>query len=217
MSATTAALFLPATDPAPSRQRCAACLTQLEDTDPAPACPGCGGLLEAVHRLPTDAAGVPMTAEALRARFAGHCCARPAGHPSGVWRFAPLVMPGAGDAVVSHPEGNTPLLARPALARYTGCEGLALKHEGHNPTGSFKDRGMTAAVTQAVRVGASAVACASTGNTSASLAGRNRRHLAPSATRARQPASPASLANCISATYRVTPRLLGCHRRHQEG
>ncbi len=170
MSATTAALFLPATDPAPSRQRCAACLTQLEDTDPAPACPGCGGLLEAVHRLPTDAAGVPMTAEALRARFAGHCCARPAGHPSGVWRFAPLVMPGAGDAVVSHPEGNTPLLARPALARYTGCEGLALKHEGHNPTGSFKDRGMTAAVTQAVRVGASAVACASTGNTSASLA-----------------------------------------------
>jgi threonine synthase len=170
MSAAASALFLPVADPAPSRQRCAACHAALADTDPAPACPGCGGLLEAVHRLPTDVAGVPLTAEALRARFAGHCCARPAGHPSGVWRFAPLVMPGAGEAVVSHPEGNTPLLARAALARYTGCDGLALKHEGHNPTGSFKDRGMTAAVTQAVRVGASAVACASTGNTSASLA-----------------------------------------------
>jgi threonine synthase len=47
---------------------------------------------------------------------------------------------------------------------------LALKHEGENPTGSFKDRGMTVAVTQAVRAGATALACASTGNTSASLA-----------------------------------------------
>jgi threonine synthase len=56
------------------------------------------------------------------------------------------------------------------LSRFAGCDGLLVKHEGHNPTGSFKDRGMTAAVTQAVRLGASAVACASTGNTSASLA-----------------------------------------------
>jgi threonine synthase len=79
-------------------------------------------------------------------------------------------MPGAGAAITSHPEGNTPLLARAALVRFTGCDGLHIKHEGHNPTGSFKDRGMTAAVTQAVRLGASAVACASTGNTSASLA-----------------------------------------------
>ena len=47
---------------------------------------------------------------------------------------------------------------------------LLLKHEGHNPTGSFKDRGMTVGVTQACRIGAAAVACASTGNTSASLA-----------------------------------------------
>jgi len=81
-----------------------------------------------------------------------------------------MVMPGAGSAIVSHPEGNTPLLSREALARYTGCDGLLLKHEGHNPTGSFKDRGMTVGVTQAVRIGATAVACASTGNTSASLA-----------------------------------------------
>jgi threonine synthase len=78
-------------------------------------------------------------------------------------------LPGA-ERVVSHPEGNTPLLHRDALDRYTGLRRLLLKHEGHNPTGSFKDRGMTVGVTQAVRLGAAAVACASTGNTSASLA-----------------------------------------------
>jgi len=62
--------------------------------------------------------------------------------------------------IVTHPEGSTRLYER---------EGLFFKHEGENPTGSFKDRGMTVAVTQAVRVKARAVACASTGNTSASL------------------------------------------------
>jgi threonine synthase len=56
------------------------------------------------------------------------------------------------------------------VSAHAGVEALLLKHEGHNPTGSFKDRGMTVGVTQAVRVGATAVACASTGNTSASLA-----------------------------------------------
>lgn len=77
----------------------------------------------------------------------------------------------AGDkAAVSHPEGNTPLLERESVAAFVGVARLHLKHEGHNPTGSFKDRGMTVAVTQARRVGATAVACASTGNTSASLA-----------------------------------------------
>jgi threonine synthase len=163
-------LFLAAGDEAASRQRCAACHALLADTDPSPDCPRCGGLLEAVHRRPADADGAPLSPEALRASFAQHCCARPLGHPSGVWRFRSLVMPAAGAAITSHPEGNTPLLARAALVRFTGCDGLHIKHEGHNPTGSFKDRGMTAAVTQAVRLGASAVACASTGNTSASLA-----------------------------------------------
>jgi threonine synthase len=72
--------------------------------------------------------------------------------------------------VVTHPEGNTALYRREAVARWVGHDDLALKHEGENPTGSFKDRGMTVAVTQAVRAGATAVACASTGNTSASMA-----------------------------------------------
>ena len=61
-------------------------------------------------------------------------------------------------------------MRRDAVARWTSVAEILLKHEGHNPTGSFKDRGMTVAVSQAARIGASAVACASTGNTSASLA-----------------------------------------------
>jgi threonine synthase len=93
----------------------------------------------------------------------------PGATASGVWRFREIVLPSA-DAVISHPEGNTPLLHRVALDRWAGVDDLLFKHEGHNPTGSFKDRGMTVGVTQAKRIGAAAVACASTGNTAASLA-----------------------------------------------
>src|SRR5690606_21311669 len=89
---------------------------------------------------------------------------------SGVDSLGPLVQPLALSHPVSHPAGNTPLLTREAVSQWAGGDGLLLKHEGHNPTGSFKDRGMTVAVTQAARIGARAVACASTGNTSASLA-----------------------------------------------
>jgi threonine synthase len=89
---------------------------------------------------------------------------------SGVWRYREIVLPDAGSGVVTHPEGNTPLLSRAPVSRWTGIEALFVKHEGHNPTGSFKDRGMTVGVTVAKRIGARAVACASTGNTSASLA-----------------------------------------------
>jgi threonine synthase len=90
---------------------------------------------------------------------------------SGVWRYRELVIPSiAPRDIVTHPEGNTPLVARPKIAQWSGIESLLIKHEGHNPTGSFKDRGMTVAMTHAKRTGARAVACASTGNTSASLA-----------------------------------------------
>ncbi len=153
-----------------SVQRCAACGSTLPELDASPACPLCGGLLDIVHAPPCDALGQRLNAGALRASFAQHCCARPLGSASGVWRFESLVMPGAGAAIVSHPEGNTPLITRGTIDRFAGVEGLRIKHEGHNPTGSFKDRGMTVGVTQAVRLGATAVACASTGNTSASLA-----------------------------------------------
>jgi threonine synthase len=80
---------------------------------------------------------------------------------SGVWRFREAVLDVAEKDIVTHPEGSTRLYER---------RGLFFKHEGENPTGSFKDRGMTVAMTQAKRLGARAVACASTGNTSASLA-----------------------------------------------
>jgi len=80
---------------------------------------------------------------------------------SGVWRFREGVMDIDASAIVTHPEGSTRLYER---------DGIYFKHEGENPTGSFKDRGMTVAVTQAKRLGATAIACASTGNTSASLA-----------------------------------------------
>jgi threonine synthase len=76
---------------------------------------------------------------------------------------------GPGDAVVSLEEGSTPLVAAPTLSERVGAE-VFLKIEGANPTGSFKDRGMTCAVSDAVRRGAEAVLCASTGNTAASLA-----------------------------------------------
>ena len=66
-------------------------------------------------------------------------------------------------------EGGTPLVAAPALSERAGCEAW-LKLEGANPTGSFKDRGMTVAVSAAVEQGAEAVICASTGNTAASAA-----------------------------------------------
>ena len=71
--------------------------------------------------------------------------------------------------VVTLQEGNTPLLPAQELSRRTGCE-VYLKVEGLNPTGSFKDRGMTMAITKAVEEGSQAVICASTGNTSASAA-----------------------------------------------
>jgi len=74
-----------------------------------------------------------------------------------------------GWTVVTLHEGDTPLLPAPHLSRLTGCE-VHLKVEGANPTGSFKDRGMTVAVTAALAEGSRAVLCASTGNTSASAA-----------------------------------------------
>ncbi|MDS1270675.1 threonine synthase [Lipingzhangella sp. LS1_29] len=71
--------------------------------------------------------------------------------------------------VVTLHEGNTPLLPAYHVSEVTGCE-VYLKVEGLNPTGSFKDRGMTVAISKAVEEGAQAVICASTGNTSASAA-----------------------------------------------
>ena len=75
----------------------------------------------------------------------------------------------ASTPVVTLQEGATPLVPAVELSRRTGCD-VWLKVEGANPTGSFKDRGMTMAITKAKEEGAQAVICASTGNTSASAA-----------------------------------------------
>jgi threonine synthase len=133
------------------------------------ACPACGGLLSLVPGTP------PVGARALREMFdqrlsvATMTLDAPAA--SGVWRFRELVLPEfAPSEIVSQPEGNTPLLQRDAVAAWAGVHSLQLKHDGFNPTGSFKDRGMTVAMTHAKRIGARAVICASTGNTSSSAA-----------------------------------------------
>src|SRR5439155_1073218 len=147
-----------------SRQHCERCANEIGELDPAAVCPRCGGLLELEHDESYDAAALLKTFAARRSAMTG------ADH-SGVWRYRELVLPSIRlNEIVSHPEGNTPLLGRSAVATWAGVERLLMKHEGHNPTGSFKDRGMTVAMTQARRTAARAVACASTGNTSASLA-----------------------------------------------
>jgi threonine synthase len=89
--------------------------------------------------------------------------------PGLIERYRDRLPFAAGDPVVSLQEGSTPLVYAPRLSEQVGAE-VHLKLEGLNPTGSFKDRGMTCAVSAAVREGAEAVICASTGNTAASLA-----------------------------------------------
>ena len=89
---------------------------------------------------------------------------------SGVWRFREAVAPFSRSEMICHPEGRTGLYQRNPLSEWADLEHLWIKHEGENPTGSFKDRGMTVAVSQAKRLHKSVIACASTGNTSASLA-----------------------------------------------
>lgn len=94
-------------------------------------------------------------------------------HPldrSGVWRFRELLPDFSPGSHVTQLEGGTRLYQKPLLNQKLGVEKVYLKHEGENPTGSFKDRGMTVAVSAAVNLKSTSIACASTGNTSASLA-----------------------------------------------
>src|SRR5262249_10817929 len=85
-------------------------------------------------------------------------------------RFEAFLPIGEGTPRLSLGEGFTPLVHARTLGRAMGCPLLYLKLEGSNPTGSFKDRGMVVAVAKALEGGASAIVCASTGNTSASAA-----------------------------------------------
>ena len=127
-------------------------------------CSRCGGLLDVVLR------DTVADADSLRELWRARKSSLDVRDRSGVWRFREF-LPFAEDVeVVSLGEGNTPLYEAPRSADYCRLSHLKLKHQGCNPTGSFKDTGMTVAVTQARRLGARFVACASTGNTAASLA-----------------------------------------------
>src|SRR5215472_11987229 len=94
---------------------------------------------------------------------------RPPGWHGVIAAYRDRLPVGPDTPVITLQEGGTPLLPAPALSARTGCD-VYLKVEGLNPTGSFKDRGMTTAITVAAAQGAKAVICASTGNTSASAA-----------------------------------------------
>jgi threonine synthase len=129
-------------------------------------CPTCGGLLEVDYDW--DSAVTSSWKEIWRER-------RLENDPlnqSGVWRYRELLPfdENGSASIVTLREGNTPLLDAPRAADYAGLDRITFKHQGFNPTGSFKDNGMTCGVSQAVRLGTRVVACVSTGNTSASMA-----------------------------------------------
>ena len=141
------------------------CGTTLDLHDRALACPQCGNLLEVAIEAPrTD----PRD---LKRVWLERRMSNDAPDVSGVWRFREFLPDGYGPAgVVTLGEGNVPLVRGQRTAAWAGLRNLSFKHLGWNPTGSFKDLGMTAGMTEAKFIGATAVACASTGNTAASLA-----------------------------------------------
>jgi threonine synthase len=146
-------------------QRCINCGSEFDLDERLYVCSRCGDLLDIEKFGPND-----RDAQSLRALWLERLKSSDARDRSGVWRFREF-LPFAEDvAIVSLGEGNTPLYDAPRAANYCGLTSLKLKHQGNNPTGSFKDTGMTVAVTQALKLGMRLVACASTGNTAASLA-----------------------------------------------
>lgn len=138
--------------------RCIECGLTYAPEDVRTSC-DCGGLLEVDLAIP------PVTRELFDGRLGA------VDHPlrSGVWRFRELMPNFPDDVIVSKPEGNTNLYNDQRLSDYAGTD-VWFKHEGENPTGSFKDRGMTVGISHARWTNATMVACASTGNTSAAVA-----------------------------------------------
>ena len=140
------------------------CRVTFETTTRLYTCERCGGLLDVIYDVSV------LAAEELKRRWDARLGSKAAADRSGVWRFRELLPEAEPDQIVTMGEGNTQLFDAPRCAEYAGMQRLTFKHLGLNPTGSFKDLGMTTGVTQATRLGAQSVACASTGNTSASMA-----------------------------------------------
>ncbi len=140
-------------------------------------CAACNSLFEIVYpwssgleSSASSAVSLPNPA-ALRWLWQERRTSTQAIDQSGVWRFRDLLpIVRDMDHVTTLREGNTPLYDLPRAAKALGIHWILAKHQGMNPTGSFKDTGMTAALSVAVERGFQWVACASTGNTSAAMA-----------------------------------------------
>jgi threonine synthase len=152
------------------RFRCIGCGSLSDSASQNFHCARCGDLLEIAYPRWQDQGARPE-AENLKSVWRQRRLSFSPVDLSGVWRFREL-LPALDDSrqVITLREGNTPLYELPQCARMTGVARLFAKHQGANPTGSFKDCGMTVAATFARRAGFRWVACASTGNTSASMA-----------------------------------------------
>ncbi len=144
-----------------------ACSAQFDCGQAIFKCPQCGDLLDAQYDW--DKVAVPSTLSAFGKRWATRDQRLDF---SGVWRFRELLDFCPDEHKVSIGEGQTILQQNCAIAQHLGMKPdvLHLQYEGLNPSGSFKDNGMTAAFSHAMMVGATSCACASTGNTSASVA-----------------------------------------------
>jgi threonine synthase len=158
----------PGVRPADFRFRCIACGDVRDAASQDFRCAACGDLLEIAYPSWKEARS---DASRLKSAWSDRRTSQSAIDLSGVWRFREL-LPALDDPqqAITLREGNTPLYELPQCGRITGVPRLYAKHQGMNPTGSFKDTGMTVAATFARRAGFRWVACASTGNTSASMA-----------------------------------------------
>ena len=155
-----------------SRLRCINCGSIRERADQDFRCPTCGDLFEVFYpgwqtARSSQAAG--RRAEDLKQLWLDRKTSQAPADLSGVWRFREL-LPTLKSEPITLREGNTPLYDLPRCARAAGMQSLQAKHQGMNPTASFKDTGMTTAASFARQEGFRWVACASTGNTSASMA-----------------------------------------------
>jgi threonine synthase len=128
-------------------------------------CRRCGGLLDIERASPLTIEPAKLTQH-----WYERVLSRLPKDRSGVWRFRELLPLPENADVVTLNEGNTPIYTARRSAQYCRLDSLQLKHQGLNPTGSFKDTGMTVAVTQAKLLRSTMAVCASTGNTAASLA-----------------------------------------------
>ena len=124
----------------------------------------CGGILDVKRDLSQ------IDGEELRKLWDSRWGLKRGVESSGVWRYRELILSVPDEMIVTRQEGNTRLYPAGSAGKWAGLSDLWFKHEGENPTGSFKDRGMTCGASAARRLGAKSVACASTGNTSASMA-----------------------------------------------